>query len=111
MGFYRYDLNKFRKYLRHVDNPVFSFSLSEGEEIPFNSSLPKEVEQYLSEDTERFICIYGGYYIWSATAVASTENTDSKIFIKERSSHRMRISNTPKEQMEEIYNILKSYLQ
>jgi len=111
MGYYRYDLDEFRKYLRHVDNPVFSFTLSEGEELPFNSRLPKKVEQYLSVDTERFIYIYGGYYTWSATAVASTGNTDSKIFNKERSSHRTRISNMPKKQKEEIYRTLKSYLQ
>ena len=106
MGYYGYDLDEFGKYLKHVDNPIFTFTIPEDVEISFNDELSHELQQYLSEDGDNFIYIYGEYDTWSATAVTSTGNTNSKIFIKEGGSHRTRINNMPEEQKEEVYQTL-----
>jgi hypothetical protein len=111
MGYYGYELDAFEKYLKHVDNPIFTFTLSEEMERPFNEELSVELQQYLSEDAENFIYIYGEYDTWSATAVSHTGDTNSKIFIKEGGSHRTRINNMPEEQKEEVYSTLESFLQ
>ena len=111
MGYYGYRLDEFRKYIRHVDNPVFTFTLPEGVEISFDPTLSLEVEKYLTDEADKFIYIYGENDTWSATAVTSTGSTDSKIFIKEGGSHRTRINNMPETQKEEVYRTLVSYLQ
>jgi hypothetical protein len=111
MGYYGYDLDEFSKYLRHVDNPVFTFTLPEEMEISFNPGLSLAVEQYLKKEADRFIYIYGEYDTWSATAVTCTGNTNSRIFIKEGGSHRTRINNMPEAQKEEVYRTLESFLQ
>jgi hypothetical protein len=111
MGYYGYRLDEFRKYIRHVDNPVFTFTLPEEVEVTYNPALSLEVEKYLQEEADKFIFIYGENDTWSATAVTSTGITNSKIFIKEGGSHRTRINNMPEAQKEEVYRTLVSYLQ
>lgn len=111
MGYYGYDLEAFGKYLKHVENPVFTFTIPENVEISFNDALSVDIQEYIAREGENYIFIYGEYDTWSATAVSSTGNTNSKIFIKEGGSHRTRINNMPKEQKEEVYNTLESFLQ
>ena len=109
MGYYGYDLDAFGKYLQHVDNPIFTFTLPENVDIPFNGKLSFDIQQYMKE-AENYIFIYGEYDTWSATAVTSTGDTNSKIFIKEGGSHRTRINNMPEEQKKEVYSTLNSFL-
>jgi hypothetical protein len=98
MGYYGYDLEAFGKYLQHVDNPIFTFTLSKDMEAPFNEELSYQIQDFVTRDAENFIYIYGEYDTWSATAVSDTGDTNSKIFIKEGGSHRTRINNMPEEQ-------------
>jgi len=111
MGYYGYDLDAFGPYLKHVDNPIFTFTIPEDVEIQFNDDLSFDIEQYILEKGENYIFIYGEYDPWSATAVSSTGNTNSKIFYKEGGSHRTRINNMPEEQKKEVYSTLESFLQ
>ena len=111
MGYYGYDLDEFGKYLQHVDIPIFTFTIPEDVEISFNAELSVEVQQYLSEEANNFIYIYGEYDTWSATAVTCTGETNSRIFIKEEGSHRTRINNLPDEQKQEVYYTLQQFLQ
>lgn len=111
MGYYGYDLEAFGKYLKHVENPVFTFTIPENVDISFNDALSVDIQEYIAREGENYIFIYGEYDTWSATAVSSTGNTNSKIFIKEGGSHRTRINNMPKEQKEEVYNTLESLLE
>lgn len=110
MGYYGYDLQEFEKYIQHVDIPVFTFTLPANLDITFDPTFSIDVASYLSQDAERFIYIYGEYDTWSATAVSTTGDTESKIFYKEGGSHRTRINNMPAEQKEEVYRTLELYL-
>ncbi|MEN8228833.1 MAG: hypothetical protein ABFS38_11825, partial [Bacteroidota bacterium] len=111
MGYYGYDLDQFEDYLQHVDNPIFTFTMPEEIEIPFNETLSLELQEYLSGEANNFIYIYGEYDTWSATAVTSTGVTNSKIFVKEEGSHRTRINNMPGPQKAEVYLTLDQFLQ
>ena len=111
MGYYGYRLDDFRKYLKHVDNPVFTFTLSGEMKTPFKEELSPALQDYLSTGAENFIYIYGEYDTWSATAVSHTGSTNSRIFIKEGGSHRTRINNMPDEQKEEVYRTLHTFLE
>jgi hypothetical protein len=110
MGYYGYELDAFHKYLKHVDNPVFTFTLSKDMEAPFNEELSYQLQEFVTEEAENFIYIYGEYDTWSATAVSHTGSTNSRIFVKEGGSHRTRINNMPEEQQEEVYTTLKTFL-
>ncbi len=108
LGYYGFDLDEFDAYIRYVDNPIFTFTLPDEMELPFNPELSVEVEAYLTSEADRFIYIYGEYDTWSATAVSSTGDTNSRIFIKEGGSHRTRINNMPPEQRDEVYQTLRT---
>jgi hypothetical protein len=111
MGYYGYELNRFEAYLQHVDNPVFTFTIPPTVDLTFDPALSLDVERYLASEGDNYIFIYGEYDTWSATAVTSTGNTNSKIFVKEKGSHRTRINNMPAFQKEEIYRTIEEYLQ
>jgi len=110
MGYYGYDLDAFGKFLNHVDNPIFTFTMPESVELSFNDELSVDIQQYIDEEAENYIFIYGEYDTWSATAVTSIGDNKSKIFFKEGGSHRTRINNMPEEQKEEVYSTLESFL-
>jgi hypothetical protein len=111
MGYYGYELDEFDKYLQHVDNPLFTFTIPRNVVTPFKPELSRDLQKYLTEEAENFIYIYGEYDTWSATAVPATGNTNSKIFVKEEGSHRTRIRNMPEEQQQEVYATLEMFLQ
>lgn len=111
MGYYGYDLDAFSKYLKHVENPIFTFTLPEDLEFEFDEDLSPKLQEYLDEHGDNFIYIYGEYDTWSATRVPGTGSTNSMIFMKESGSHRTRINNMPKEQRKEVYETLHLYLE
>ena len=111
MGYYGYDLDEFGNYLKHVDNPIFTFTIPENVELDFNDRLSLEIQNYLNREARNYIFIYGEYDTWSATAVTSIGDKNSKIIFKEGGSHRTRIRDLPEEQMEEVYSTLESFLQ
>ncbi|MCK5136354.1 MAG: aminopeptidase [Bacteroidales bacterium] len=111
MGYYGYDLVEFEKYLQHVENPIFTFTMPEDLEVLYNPELSLQVLQYLTEEASNFIYIYGEYDTWSATGITISEETNSRIFIKEEGSHRTRINNMPEAQKQEVYNTLNLFLQ
>jgi hypothetical protein len=110
MGYYGYDLEEFEKHIRHVDNPIFTFTIPETVDLSYNPELSVDVQKYLAEEASNFIYIYGEYDTWSATGISTTGSTNSKIFIKEGGSHRTRISNMPAEQQREVYTTLNTFL-
>jgi hypothetical protein len=110
MGYYGYDLDEFEKYIRHVENPIFTFTIPDNVEISFNAGLSPEVKRYLTAEANNFIYIYGEFDTWSATAITCTGTTNSRIFVKEEGSHRTRIRNMPVEQREEVYRTLDQFL-
>lgn len=111
IGYYGYDLEPFEKYIRHVDIPVFTFTLPPEMDLQYDSAFSFDLAHYLENEAERFIYIYGEYDTWSATAVDFADNERSRIFYKDGGSHRTRISNMPPEQKEEVYETLRLYLQ
>ncbi|MFO7935030.1 MAG: S28 family serine protease [Bacteroidales bacterium] len=110
MGYYGYDLEEFERFIRHVDNPVFTFTLPEGIEYSYNEEVSRNLQQYLSREAENFIFIYGEYDTWSATAVNPETVNGSVFFVKEGGNHRTRINNMPEEQKRQVYETLATYL-
>ena len=110
MGYYGYDLDEFGRYLRHVDEPDFTFTMPDGLEAVFDPSLSERVNRYLEEEGDHFVYIYGEQDTWSATAVASAGTTNSRIYFKEGGSHRTRINNMPESQKEEVYKTILQFL-
>jgi hypothetical protein len=111
MGYYGYQLETFRPYLKHLDRRGFRFALPTDAEVAFDNSTQLALEQYIRNEAENFIFIYGEYDTWSATAVELDGNTNSKVFYKKKGSHRTRVRNMPQAQQDEIFAVLMGFLQ
>jgi len=109
-GYYGYDLELFKKWLKHVTNPVFTFTLPEMT-CDYDSLLNLKIYNYLTNEAEHFVFIYGGNDTWSGTGVFNlSPDVNSKVFVKEGGSHRTRINNMPEDQKEEIYRTIRVYM-
>ena len=111
MGYYGYELELFQKHLKHVENPRFTFTLLPEMDHTFHPELSYNIKNYLKDEADRFVYIYGEYDTWSATRVMDTGSTSSRIFIKKKGSHRTRINNMPEKQKLEAYATIKNYLE
>ncbi|MFC2089179.1 S28 family serine protease [Bacteroidota bacterium] len=110
MGYYGYELDDFKHYLKHVSEPGFQYTLPEEAEIKFNPELYQKMEEYFKSDAENFIFIYGEYDTWSATAVDLGTNTASTVVYKKKGSHRTRIRNLPEDQQDYVKQLMEEYL-
>jgi hypothetical protein len=110
IGYYGFDLSEFEPWIKHVEIPIFTFTLQEDMKVVFNPEISTRVEKYLEKEAHNFIYIYGEFDTWSAAAISSTGTTNSRIFIKEGGSHRTRIKNMPQEQKEEVYQTIQQFL-
>jgi hypothetical protein len=110
MGYYGYRLEEFDRFLRYVDNPIFTFTLPENLDVSYNPEISRELQHYLSEEAEHFIFIYGENDTWSATAVNPGEGNGTMVFVKEGGTHRTRINNMPGEQRKQVYAAIEEFL-
>lgn len=113
MGYYGYDLSRFRKYLHHIhgDNPSAAFVPQSLPYKPFNGSFTQRVSQWLEEKGNNILYIYGGTDTWSACRVIVSENVNSKSYVIPNANHyQARVKNMPaqmrKDFAESISNIL-----
>ncbi len=111
MGYYGYELDNFKKELKHVSESGFEFSLPEELSITFNPEISVDLNNFISNKAENFIFIYGEWDTWSATAVELSGETNSRVFYNKKGSHRTRIRHMNFDQQEEIYTLLDSFLE
>lgn len=89
MGYYGYETKAFKPYLKTLPtdkNPMalfFPFDMK----TKFDSSLLKEINQWLDKEGHHFIYIYGEIDTWSACAVPPNENLDSVWFFLKGKDH------------------------
>ncbi len=111
IGFYAYNLEPLKGYLRYVKNPVFTFALPEHTAATFDPRPMEKVERFLSGRARRFIFLYGETDAWSSTAVSFPERKDMMIVYKPGGSHGTRIRTLPPEMQEKVLTTLEDWLQ
>jgi len=111
IGFYTYNINTLKKLLVYADNPDFNFTMPKGIEAKFNDTLMQSVNNYIQNDANNFIYIYGGSDPWSAPAVELIKGkTNSFKMVKKDGSHRTRINSFSNDKKNRIIDSLKVWL-
>ncbi|MDA3821477.1 MAG: S28 family serine protease, partial [Bacteroidales bacterium] len=110
MGYYGYDLDKFKPWLNYATERGFEYTLPKNVDISFDKTISEGLNEYIKNEADNFIFIYGEYDTWSATAVELNQNENSVVFYKKKGSHRTRVRNMPEEQQEEVKAALDMYL-
>ncbi len=110
IGFYGYDISRFKEWTSFTENPTFEFTLPEGVEVIYDPVPMQKVDNFVRHHAKNMLFIYGGSDPWSASAVDLTRNTNSIKVVKKGGSHITRISNLPDDQKELVIKTLNKWL-
>lgn len=111
IGMYGYRLEDFGALITALDKGTFHFACPPGIQCTFNPDLMQEVDSFLRHRAERFMLLYGEWDPWSATAVQWSGNPGLKVLYKSRGSHQTRLRHLPQQELKEVLDTLKSWLE
>ncbi|HEX2607252.1 MAG TPA: S28 family serine protease [Flavisolibacter sp.] len=98
MGYYSYDLTRYRKYLKHIkgENPTAAFLPRNISARPFDSSFSQRISNWLNENGNNILYIYGSRDTWSACRVLVSGKVNSQSFLLPGANHfEARVRNMP----------------
>lgn len=114
IGYYGYDFEKFDgllRYARNGEKPEFIFSAPVGPDYTYDYEFGRKVSDFIRNDAENFIFLYGEFDPWSASAADPGDNESCLKIVREGGSHRTRIGNLPEEQKEKALANLEEWME
>jgi len=113
MGYYGYEAYKFKNLIKSLPtdtNPQATF-LPNKMDVSFDGSLLKDVHEWIENEGNKFIYIYGAKDTWSACAVQPSDKVDYQwFFLKGKDHGKARIANMTTEEKEKFTMILEEWL-
>ena len=112
LGYYGYDIRKFRKYLSisSAKNYLARIFLPEDMHIEFDPKTMKDLHQFIQKTDAKMMFIYGENDPWSASGVNIPKKDNLVKAVLKDGNHRTRINTFPDEQKEELISTLKNWL-
>ncbi len=103
-GYYGYNITKFKKYLNYfTENPSASFPPKIPNMKPFDGSLNEKVSNWLVENGNNMLYIYGGVDTWTSAGVIVSDKVNSKRFVVPYATHATaRIKNMSSQMQQEF---------
>ena len=111
IGMYGYEVKPWSRFLSDTTNITFDFTMPKGHKAIFDPEPMQRVNQWVQNDGNYMLYIYGEDDPWSATAVVPGEKTNAVRYIKSNGDHRTRIHSFPEETQKEIYSTLEEWLE
>ncbi len=113
MGYYGYETEKFADLLEVLptdSNPHAAFTPKKIN-VEFDDTLLKDINDWLPNNANKFIFIYGGLDTWTASAVLPSDNVDALWFIMNGEHHgSARIRNLSSEDKDKLIDALERWL-
>jgi hypothetical protein len=111
IGMYGYEIGPFKKYLKDTTNITFEFNLPKGtEDITYNYEAMKDINNWIQNEGNYMLYIYGQNDAYFATAVEPSKNTNAVRMVNPKGCHTTRIETFPDNMKKEIYKILKDWM-
>lgn len=108
-GYYAYETEPFKDYTLYADGQT-PFFIPEGVNLTFNPEPMKDMSEWVENEGENFIFVYGGNDPWTSAGVCLTGKTNSIKMVHPNGSHRTRIKTFSAEDQEIIYSKLEEWL-
>ena len=87
-GYYGYNIVPFKKYLHYFkENPSASFPPKSAVLKPFDSTLNENVQNWLAENGNNILYIYGGIDTWTSAGIIVSDKVNSKRFVLPGATH------------------------
>ncbi len=111
IGMYGYDANECSEYTDMEGIVDFAWTLPAGyENAKFNPKTMQNVDEWVHNEGNYMLYLYGGQDAWSATAAAPGENTNAVRLFNPGKNHSTRIRNYPENLRDSIYNVLENWM-
>jgi hypothetical protein len=113
MGYYGYDTEEFKDYLKvlPIDHNPHAAFVPEKIEVEFDGSLLKDINNWLPTNGNQFIYIYGAMDTWSASAVQPSEDVDALWFFMEGENHgSARIRNLSDDDRKKLISAIEKWM-
>lgn len=113
MGYYCFETDDFKGLIKALegDEPSASFMPEGTNDHPRDYSLMTKIDNWLKDNGNEFIYIYGGIDTWSATRVIPTDKVDAKMYLMAGKHHgNARIRNLSDKDMADLEQRLEGWL-
>lgn len=97
MGIYTYDTKPFAGLLKYANDPHFDFTIKDIPDVKYNSCLNTIMNQWLQENGNNMIYIYGGIDPWGSCSMnVDNSKVNSLKLVYPKGSHTTRINSFDK---------------
>lgn len=110
LGYYDYDIEDLKPYLRKIKNSSNIAFVPEKLRFEYDDQIMNKIYDFIHNDGDRMIFIYGELDPWSSTSVNPDSRTDALKMVLQGASHSTRIRHFSEEEQEMIMNKIKSWL-
>jgi hypothetical protein len=110
LGYYNYDLEELKPYLRKIENSSNIAFVPENLRFEYDDQIMNKVYDFIHNNGDRMIFIYGELDPWSSTSVNPDSRTDALKMVLSGGSHSTRIRHFSKEEQAMILNKIRSWL-
>ena len=112
-GYYGYQVAPFKKYLHYLDpngpDPSATFPPKSAPPKAFDPTLNAKVANWLAQDGNNIIYIYGGIDAWTAAGIVVSDKVNSKRFVVPGATHSTaRVEHMDAEMREQYVNAVKT---
>ena len=110
IGYYGYDISDFKDLITEIKNPTNEIFAPKNAELNYDYSAMQKVYEWVQNEGNNFIFIYGEYDPWNSTSVQLNGTTNSIKMVKKTGSHATRIKHFNEEEKEIIFSTLEKWL-
>lgn len=112
MGMYGYKTEKFKDLLKFAKSDIVSNKEFVSQKLPeFKIEIMKKMSDWILDNGNNILYIYGSFDPWYATAVETGEKTNAVKMVLEGANHGTRIRHFEGEEKEKIYTALEDWLE
>jgi uncharacterized protein (DUF1810 family) len=111
IGVYGYKIDEFKDFFEEQDEITFDFVIPDSLETNYENELMIEIDQWLQNEAENMLFVYGGQDTWSATQVNVEGNDRCLKMVLPKGHHATRINSFSDEEQEIMLSTLKQWLE
>ena len=110
LGYYDYDLDSLKPYLRKIENSSNIAFLPQELRFEYDAKIMNDIYDFIHNEADRMIYIYGELDPWFSTSVNPDSRTDAIKLVLSGGSHATRLRHFSVETNEMIINQLNEWL-
>jgi len=111
IGYYNFDIDSIKEELKYVETPTNAVFLPEELRLPFLQHKMEEVNQWVANEGNNFLYIYGEQDPWIATSPNPDARTNSLKMVLKGGSHATRLEHFKEAEQKKALDLIKKWMQ